>query len=99
MPTAYQITTPRTCRFAITGVPTRDVSSIANVKRALISDATLYLRGRVAEVSGPGAEASIDVTESYKVIEPPTLTTREDHSIIRTTGLAEFTVVATARAS
>jgi hypothetical protein len=97
--TTFRITTPRQATFGISGIPTRDAASLANTKRALVTDAKTSLRDHLAEVNGPdGPVPSFEVTDSLKVITEPTCVFADDDSVTRTSGVATLTVVVTARA-
>jgi hypothetical protein len=94
--TAFRIATPRRATFSISGVQTRDACSLANTKRALVTDAEAYLKSVIADNSDDAPTPSFEVTEHLEVLTEPTCVFADDDSVTRTAGLATLTVVVTA---
>jgi hypothetical protein len=97
MKIAYKITTTCSATFAISGVAPTDANSIANTKKALISDAKGALTKRIAAQEGPEAPPpTFEATDTLLVLTDPTCEFAPDASVTRTNGLVRLTVVVTA---
>jgi hypothetical protein len=94
--TQYKIATPRTARFEISGVSTRDACQIQRVTKALSQDAKNGLSARVLQETGHETINNLTLTETLEVVIEPTCIVFDDASVERTPGVAVVTVVATA---